>query len=1262
MLAAGPGTTSPAALLARAGPLLLGAAGPDETLRRVALLLAEAGGAVEVLGAAPEPIRAGAPPPPRPALISVPVPLPGAAATLRWWPARPVTDADAALAHGLAALASTVVAAHARGPSAERALGEADMARRLRDAAESLARAEDAAGVARAALETAIKILGARSGEVALLADDGLETVLALDATAPAAPPRRALDDPHPLCQAARRREPVLPGPDAAGRPLAAVPLVAGDRVLGALGLAFDAPRPLPLEAATFLDGLAALCAQAFERTRLAEAARRTRTEAEAVARRLTLLLDVSTALAAPQAYDAALETLARLAVDALGGTCTVYAQEGRHLVPRAMRGRDAGFTERIARVQRTWLHEVDAPGGLAAVHRDGRPVLVPVVTDAMLRGAARGEQHYRDLAALDMGSSMVLPLRAGASTRGVLVLTRSRDERPFTPDDLALAEELARRAGMTLENARLLRAAREAESRLENIVRSVPGVVWESWGGPDRPDQRTGFVSEHVESMLGYTVEEWLATPSFWRSIVHPDDREQAARNAAEHFVRGGHGVHEFRWVAKDGRVLDVLTHAVVVRDAEGRPIGMRGVSLDVTGSRRAEERLRLYRQIFLASQDAIAIIDREGRYLEQNEAHRRLTGYEDAELAGRTPTLHLAEEDFAAIADQLARTGQARGEYVSRHKEGARTHVDLSAFTVHDQQGAVAYHVGMKRDITHRKRVEAALRDRVREVEAYYRTADSLARATHEDEAYACVLDCIGDLLDAPRSAICLYEGDGPRFTSWRNLSARYRAAVEGHSPWPRDATDPQPVLVEDALHDPDVAAFRAVFREEGIGSLAFFPLIHQGRLAGKMMVYHDGPHRYTESERRRAATIASQLAFGIARLRAEEALRKSELWLRTIFDSLDEVVLFVQYPERVIGNVNLAVRKVFGYERDEVIGRSARILHVDDERFAEYGRRIGEAFARGEPARFEFNVLRKDGTTIPTEQTVSLLRGAGGAILGGLCVVRDLTEEKRALAELEGARRQVAMTEKLSALGSLVSGVAHEIRTPLAYITNHLFLLEQRIGRAAHDPEGDLGALHQDVARHAAAAMEGIDRINRIVGELRRFTRLKAGQRERAPLDLVVLDAVNLFRATHRGRVGVTTELRPTPDLPLDRVQVQQIVLNLLDNAADAMGRAGAVHVTTGPAEGGGAELTVTDHGTGIPPEVQARMFDPLFTTKKEGTGLGLAIVRRIVETHGGALRFDTRLGEGTTFTVHFPAPPEASANRPEALKPHAPTDEG
>ena len=119
--------------------------------------------------------------------------------------------------------------------------------------------------------------------------------------------------------------------------------------------------------------------------------------------------------------------------------------------------------------------------------------------------------------------------------------------------------------------------------------------MVWEAWGEPDSAKQRIDYVSDYVEEMLGYTPKEWTTTPNFWLEVVAPEDRETAGRVAAHTFAAGKVGENEFRWITKDGRPIWVLARSTVIKDEAGRPVGMRGVTFDITDRKQAERQLAL-------------------------------------------------------------------------------------------------------------------------------------------------------------------------------------------------------------------------------------------------------------------------------------------------------------------------------------------------------------------------------------------------------------------------------------------------------------------------------------------------------------------------------------------------------------------------------------------------------------------------------------------------------------------------------------------
>jgi PAS domain S-box-containing protein len=179
-----------------------------------------------------------------------------------------------------------------------------------------------------------------------------------------------------------------------------------------------------------------------------------------------------------------------------------------------------------------------------------------------------------------------------GAQVEVALSISPVRNAAGETVGAATIARDIGERRRGEQERAGLAAQVEDERRRLRDLVSSVPGVVWEAWGEPDASGQKIDFVSDYVEQMLGYTVEEWLSTPNFWLTIVHPEDRERAAAAARAKFEGGG-GVSEFRWVRKDGRVIHVAAHSVPVRDAAGRAVGMRGVTMDITARKASEAEL---------------------------------------------------------------------------------------------------------------------------------------------------------------------------------------------------------------------------------------------------------------------------------------------------------------------------------------------------------------------------------------------------------------------------------------------------------------------------------------------------------------------------------------------------------------------------------------------------------------------------------------------------------------------------------------------
>ncbi len=168
------------------------------------------------------------------------------------------------------------------------------------------------------------------------------------------------------------------------------------------------------------------------------------------------------------------------------------------------------------------------------------------------------------------------------------------RDEKGEVTGVVLVFRDIAERKRAEQDRVQFHEEIERQRTRMENIVATVPAVVWEAWGEPDQSKQRIDFVSKYVESLLGYTLEEWLSTPNFWLTIVHPDDKQRAAEEAAAIFRGGKGGTSQFRWMTKDGHAVWIEAQSIVILDEDGNPVGMRGLSVDIGERKKAEKNQR--------------------------------------------------------------------------------------------------------------------------------------------------------------------------------------------------------------------------------------------------------------------------------------------------------------------------------------------------------------------------------------------------------------------------------------------------------------------------------------------------------------------------------------------------------------------------------------------------------------------------------------------------------------------------------------------
>jgi len=233
------------------------------------------------------------------------------------------------------------------------------------------------------------------------------------------------------------------------------------------------------------------------------------------------------------------------------------------------------------------------------------------------------------------------------------------------------------------------------------------------------------------------------------------------------------------------------------------------------------------------------------------------------------------------------------------------------------------------------------------------------------------------------------------------------------------------------------------------------------------------------------------------------------------------------------------------------------------------------------------------------------------------------------------------QLVQSEKMASLGRLVAGVAHEINNPVSFIASSVAPLKRRLERAAQAAPADVAKLLAEAEEIVGVMARGAERTTAIVKDLRSFSRL--GEAARKPVDLHEgLDmSLRLIEARWRDRITIHRDYGTLPAVECDAGQLNQVFVNLLANACDAIRDRGNIWVTT-RAEGDTVSVTIRDDGAGMPPEVMSRVFEPFFTTKDvgSGTGLGLAISHGVVTDHGGRIEVESTPAAGATFRIVLP----------------------
>ena len=744
------------------------------------------------------------------------------------------------------------------------------------------------------------------------------------------------------------------------------------------------------------------------------------------------------------------------------------------------------------------------------------------------------------------------------------------------------------------------VRQLKRESKQLRDVIETIPAMAWTAL-----PDGSNTFVNRRWAEYTGLSAEETVG--SDWTAVVHPEDHPpysqkwRASLDTGESFESEArfrcYGNGEYRWF---------LARGVSLRDEHGRILRWYGTLTDIEDRKRTEESLResetRFRTLVDHVADAIFVYEFEQRTIvDVNPQACEGLGYTRQELVGKNGFAFHPDPDRPAMESVAERA--AAGETVidthwHRRKDG--TVFPVEVHTSLFWYGGRRFLLKIARDISDRLRAEEAVRRSEKQLRGVIDTIPAYV--------WSALPDGTLDFLNKR----CL-EFSGHSFE--QSLGRGWEAA----------------------LHPED----RDRFIEESRAAIA------SGEPLGTEARYQraDGQYRWllvrSVPLRDETGTIVKWYGANTDiddRKRAEETLRETETRFRTYIDHATDAFFVLEFEGGTILDVNRRACENLGYTREELIGKT--VFDFDAGLNPEWlDQNIRPRIEAAESVTFETRHRRKDGSVFPVEIRARAFRI--GSHVFNLSLALDITERKQAEEERERLRQieaDLAHINRVNMMGELAASVAHEVNQPLTgIVSNGSACLRFMAGDTPNLEEAREAV--RDIVRDGKRAGE-------VIARIRALTKRTAPPREKLDLNETIREVLAIVGdEAKRNSVVIRTQfaddLSPVSG---DRVQLQQVLLNLVMNAMEAMSgvgeRARQLVISTRNIDQDRVQVTVEDSGTGLDPNTLARIFEPFYTTKPSGMGMGLSISRSIVQNHGGRLWATANDGPGTNF--HFTLP--------------------
>jgi two-component system, cell cycle sensor histidine kinase and response regulator CckA len=656
------------------------------------------------------------------------------------------------------------------------------------------------------------------------------------------------------------------------------------------------------------------------------------------------------------------------------------------------------------------------------------------------------------------------------------------------------------------------------------------------------------------------------------------------------------------------------------------------------------SETRLQFLEQIFQVSPDGLVIADLEHSVLSASDQFVRMFGYEVAEVIGQSlETLVVPPERVAEsrwVSEALMKGERITLETQRRKKDGSLLNVSASCAPLFLDDEIVGFYAGYH-DITDRTRVEALS-------SALYRIAEHSSSAQDLQQFFAAVHSIVDELMYARNFYIAIYDS-ATELLSFPYFVDQYDTAPIGRR-MGKGLTDYLIRTGEPLLATPEVLQTmedRGEVTRSGPRSLDWMgvPLKVGNHTFGALVVQTYSQNiRYGERDKEILNFVARQLASAVEIKRNEQALRRSEARYRSLVQSSVYGIYRSSLEGRFL-DVNPALITMLGY------GSAEEVLLLDPERdiFAnpeEHKRLIDEFRRSGRLDGIEVKWKRKDASAVTVRISGRAVSSADEPADVLEAIAEDVTD-RRALED------QFRQAQKMEAVGRLAGGVAHDFNNLLMVISGYAEVILSNL------------QIEHPLREKAFAIQQASDRATTLTRQLLAFSRKQLLELKVVDVNAIVADMERLLRPLIGENVALTAKLAPEAGCTrADAGQLEQVLMNLVVNAKDAMPSGGKLTIQTQNVTvdeghrgqtfirpGNYVMLSVRDTGTGMDKETQSRIFEPFFTTKEKGkgTGLGLSTVYGIVKQSGGYVLVQSEEGRGTTFQIYLPRVEGATENQ-------------